>query len=639
MPTVSTSSTILDSGTSGYVKLTNAGSVQATIRREPDSTVLWPGSTLVVIPAGVPVTAVTTDAGTSTTVNVVAGANDTSLPGAGMVSWEDLSDAAKAVLSATYVQMVAPPTGVTATDCANFTAALAALPSTGGKLILQERIEGKSYDFTNGVTINKACTVEGKGSAWYEGQAPTRIVLSSLTGNCITITASSVTLTQFEMINTASPTAGCGVRSTGNGCQYIDIKIAGFYNLLDQNNGTINTVCTNGLIQNCKFYNSTGPWDVRYNVNDAQITGNEWARTIYAPANFANLRVEAGALRIGDNKFLPWSPHQDGTGSDGVTCIDFPIPDGALVMDVLIHDNSIEGYGFAGIAVRNTSTGSLVRMQIVDNQFGVDGAPYGIYMKNSGGVWKYFLGIIDGNTFAAASTGVITPTQEIYVENMNQITVGVNNTDARTNVTCAPTLVNCLYAAVSKVEEYPLKPSVRGGVYYTAMVGKTASQVAVVDRLSAVPFTVQSGSRPAFDQIAVSLPAAGGTGSTGRLGIYRDSGYGIPGALLLDAGSVATDVTGARTIAINVTLDAGLYWLAYLDKQVTSAPTLYCPDATTMVSVRGMSAFTSLAVPLASDYIGGYFINGVAGPALPATWAGATNWGWGTPPLVFLRAA
>jgi len=38
------------------------------------------------------------------------------------------------VASSTYVSKVAPPTGVSATDTANITAAIAALPATGGEL-------------------------------------------------------------------------------------------------------------------------------------------------------------------------------------------------------------------------------------------------------------------------------------------------------------------------------------------------------------------------------------------------------------------------------------------------------------------------------------------------------------------------
>lgn len=108
MPTVGTSSTTLDAGTSGYVRLTNAGSAQATVRRGTDSSVLWPGCTLVVIPAGVPVTASTVGAGTTTTINVATGSNDTSLPSSGVVSWEDLSADAKAAISSTYVAQVGP---------------------------------------------------------------------------------------------------------------------------------------------------------------------------------------------------------------------------------------------------------------------------------------------------------------------------------------------------------------------------------------------------------------------------------------------------------------------------------------------------------------------------------------------------
>ena len=63
------------------------------------------------------------------------------------------------------------------------------------------------------------------------------------------------------------------------------------------------------------------------------------------------------------------------------------------------------------------------------------------------------------------------------------------------------------------------------------------------------------------DRIAVDIQAAGWAGAVVRLGIY-ESDNGVPGALILDAGTVDATSTGTKTITISQTLAAGYYYLA-----------------------------------------------------------------------------
>ena len=63
------------------------------------------------------------------------------------------------------------------------------------------------------------------------------------------------------------------------------------------------------------------------------------------------------------------------------------------------------------------------------------------------------------------------------------------------------------------------------------------------------------------DRIAVNIQGAGSAGAVVRLGIY-ESNNGVPGALVLDAGTVDTTSTGTKTITISQTLAAGYYYLA-----------------------------------------------------------------------------
>jgi hypothetical protein len=62
------------------------------------------------------------------------------------------------------------------------------------------------------------------------------------------------------------------------------------------------------------------------------------------------------------------------------------------------------------------------------------------------------------------------------------------------------------------------------------------------------------------DRIAVNIQAAGSAGAVVRLGIY-ESNNGVPGALVLDAGTVDATSTGTKTITISQTLAAGYYYL------------------------------------------------------------------------------
>jgi len=72
-----------------------------------------------------------------------------------------------------------------------------------------------------------------------------------------------------------------------------------------------------------------------------------------------------------------------------------------------------------------------------------------------------------------------------------------------------------------------------------------------------------------FDQIAIQVQGGGGAGAKIRLSIYEDKGKFYPGKLLLDAGEVSAEATGVRAIDIDVVLDVGRYWLAYVTNDAT----------------------------------------------------------------------
>mgnify|MGYP002737179692 CR=1 FL=1 len=88
----------------------------------------------------------------------------------------------------------------------------------------------------------------------------------------------------------------------------------------------------------------------------------------------------------------------------------------------------------------------------------------------------------------------------------------------------------------------------------------TTTLVMTESRMVALPFFVPNGR--SIDRIAVNVSTAGGTGSVIRLGIYADSN-GVPGSLILDAGTIDSSSTGTKEITISATkLTGGRVWLA-----------------------------------------------------------------------------
>lgn len=79
-----------------------------------------------------------------------------------------------------------------------------------------------------------------------------------------------------------------------------------------------------------------------------------------------------------------------------------------------------------------------------------------------------------------------------------------------------------------------------------------------VGDLIAAPFPVHSAMT--FDRIGIEVTTSAASGVV-RLGIYGDSD-GIPGSLILDAGTVDASTTGAKEITISQQLTPGMYYVA-----------------------------------------------------------------------------
>lgn len=106
----------------------------------------------------------------------------------------------------------------------------------------------------------------------------------------------------------------------------------------------------------------------------------------------------------------------------------------------------------------------------------------------------------------------------------------------------------------------------RNGFYYGPGGSVSSSVTSTINRLFALPIFIPR--RVSVDRIGVNITVAAAASSVARLAIYADidDGMGgLPGALVTGSdGTVDTDSTGFKEATIDVTLNPGLYWLAYV---------------------------------------------------------------------------
>lgn len=120
-----------------------------------------------------------------------------------------------------------------------------------------------------------------------------------------------------------------------------------------------------------------------------------------------------------------------------------------------------------------------------------------------------------------------------------------------------------------------------------------------------------------ISRIGAEVTTIGDDGSAVRLGVYRDNGDSYPGALLVDAGTIAGDVAAHQEITLGtpVTLTPGVYWGGgALQAYTVTPPTVRVAAALQPVVPLSMGA----AMPPAGAQGYGTFNTGVTG-ALPLT--------------------
>jgi hypothetical protein len=177
----------------------------------------------------------------------------------------------------------------------------------------------------------------------------------------------------------------------------------------------------------------------------------------------------------------------------------------------------------------------------------------------------------------------------------------------------------------------PLKACIPGR-FYGAFDNATALTTLAISSnvLYAAPFFVPV--RMKFDQIAINVTTAGASGTKARMGIYRDTGSGYPGALVpgTDVAEVAVDATGVKANSISVLLSPGLYWLALCS---SGAPTVVAvPVGAADSEIFGLGSDIGTAPGVA------YSVSYTYAP-LPSTFPSGASIMTSTFPLVVVRRA
>lgn len=199
----------------------------------------------------------------------------------------------------------------------------------------------------------------------------------------------------------------------------------------------------------------------------------------------------------------------------------------------------------------------------------------------------------------------------LYVDALAVGTIPYNSAQVNGIAVPANPAVNTVLTATSATTAtwspigVPLKP----GWFYPSD-GNGGSRTMTYQLLWAFPF--DAGRAFAFSKLACNVTTAGTAGSLIRLGVYASDGAGGIGALLLDAGTVAGDATGVKTVT-GLTTAAGpdrLWFAAVWQGTNTTAPVLQ--GYSRPLPYIGWSAFMQFP-PLI-----GYQFAGITG-ALPAT--------------------
>ncbi len=184
-------------------------------------------------------------------------------------------------------------------------------------------------------------------------------------------------------------------------------------------------------------------------------------------------------------------------------------------------------------------------------------------------------------------------------------------------------------AAQAAIGTGPHCPGVVDGRYYgpANFLYHGSNLTVAANRLYAVPF--RAAAAVTWNRIGLNVVAQAGT--LARLGIYQNSG-GVPGALVADLGTVATDTTGDKELSFGQSLGAEIfYWLAVVFDGTPTVRACGYSGGSTVIPLLGASTSSDL---FGNANNGGVYHSQTFG-ALPDPFGGSLT--MGIAPLIWLR--
>jgi hypothetical protein len=146
-----------------------------------------------------------------------------------------------------------------------------------------------------------------------------------------------------------------------------------------------------------------------------------------------------------------------------------------------------------------------------------------------------------------------------------------------------------------------------GSYYFSAGQAATASSATLgTGTLRLAPFWIPNA--VTLTRLGADVATVGEAGSKFRIGLFADNGSGLPGSLILDAGTINGDSATIQEITVSQALAPGLYWFGGAIQVVTTTqPTMRTgtPWAHVPLGVP--------ATPAANTTILGYAQTGVTG--------------------------
>ena len=153
----------------------------------------------------------------------------------------------------------------------------------------------------------------------------------------------------------------------------------------------------------------------------------------------------------------------------------------------------------------------------------------------------------------------------------------------------------------------------------------TSNAISAANRIFATPFYMRAGS--VVKTLSFNVTAANASPWHGEVCLYADTGSGLPGALLLDSGSIAVGatVTGMQTFTLSpaLTLGAGTIWLSFITDSAAESVSSLGNASVGPLSSATIIGWASLANASAATNTTGVFAAQTFGTC-PATFPAAT---------------